>query len=253
MDPRRGAERRLRPQPSRVIQLKGFYTSDRLGRAGTHLKLGVFDLENTLIFNEFLPELAALVGKEAEVAAITRAGIDGRIDWEEGFRLRAQLLKGLTQAQVLRAARHLRPVPGAPEFMEFLRSQGHKVVLITGGPREVAESAMAFFEADAVYSNEFRYEDGIFTGEVVVAVSPRTKGAIVRDLAERWGVRKEDILAFADGLMDVPLLSEAGTRLGIRSEGKLRDHVDFETSDYEEAHRWLEGKGALPRKTKDEP
>ncbi len=44
------------------------------------MKLVVFDLENTLIFNEFLPELAALVEKEAEVAAITRAGIDGRID-----------------------------------------------------------------------------------------------------------------------------------------------------------------------------
>lgn len=213
------------------------------------MKLVVFDLENTLIFNEFLPELAALVDKEAEVAAITRAGIDGRIDWEQGFRMRARLLKGLTQAQVLRAARHLRPVPGAPEFMEFLRSQGHKVVLVTGGPREVAESAMAFFEADEVYSNEFRYEDGVFTGDVVINVGPRTKGEIVRSLAAKWNIRKEDILAFADGLMDVPLLSEAGVRLGIRSEGKLRDHVDFETSDYDEAHRWLEEKGALrPKK-----
>jgi len=213
------------------------------------VKLVVFDLENTLIFNEFLPELAALVEKEAEVAAITRAGIDGRIDWEQGFRMRARLLKGLTQAQVLRAARHLRPVPGAPEFMEFLRSQGHKVVLVTGGPREVAESAMAFFEADEVYSNEFRYEGGVFTGDVVINVGPRTKGEIVRSLAAKWNIRKEDILAFADGLMDVPLLSEAGVRLGIRSEGKLRDHVDFEASDYNEAHRWLEGKGALrPKK-----
>ena len=62
------------------------------------VKLVVFDLENTLIFNEFLPELATIVGKEAEVAAITRAGIDGRIDWEMGFRARAERLRGLTQA-----------------------------------------------------------------------------------------------------------------------------------------------------------
>lgn len=222
------------------------YTTDRLARRGeVSLKLVVFDLENTLIFNEFLPELAALVGKEREVAEITRAGIDGRMDWEEGFRLRSRLLQGLTQAQILRAARHLRPVPGAQEFVHWLRSQGNKVVIVTGGPREVAESAMALFEADAIYSNEFLYEDGTFTGDVRIQVSPRRKGEIVRGLATKWSIGREEILAFGDGLMDVPLLSEAGVRMGINSNGKLRDHVDFETSDYHEAKTWLEDKGAL--------
>ncbi len=204
-------------------------------------------MENTLIFNEFLPELAALVGREQQVAEITRAGIDGRIDWEEGFRLRAQILRGLTQAQILRAARHLRPVPGSQEFVHWMRNQGNKVVVITGGPREVAESAIAHFEADAAFSNEFVYEDGVFTGDVRINVSPKTKADIVRGLAAKWNVPKDDILAFGDGLMDVPLLSEAGTRLGINSEGKLKDHVDFETSDYHEAREWLMGKGALHR------
>jgi phosphoserine phosphatase len=197
-------------------------------------------LENTLIFNEFLPELAALVGKEAEVAAITQAGIDGRIDWEEGFRMRAERLRGLTRAQILRAARELRPMPGAKEFVEWLRERPTKVVLVTGGPREVAESASALFHADTVYSNEFHYEDGVFTGEVTIHVSPRRKGEIVRDLAERWRIPKDEILALGDGMMDVPLLAEAGTRLAINSRGKLRDHVDFETTDFREARRWLQ-------------
>lgn len=209
------------------------------------VKLVVFDLENTLIYNEFLPELAALVGREAEVAAITRAGIDGRIDWEEGFRMRAHLLKGLSQAQILRAARRLRPVPGAQEFVHFMRSQGNRVVVVTGGPREVAESAMAHFDLDAAFSNEFVYEDGVFTGDVVIHVGPKTKGAIVRGLAAKWDVGKENILAFGDGLMDVPLLSEAGIRLGINTGGKLREHVDFETSDYQEAQRFLVEKGVV--------
>jgi len=209
------------------------------------VKLVVFDLENTLIFNEFLPELASLLGKEREVAEITRAGIDGRIDWEQGFRLRAELLRGLTQAQVLRAARHLRPVPGAQEFVHWLRSQGNKVAIVTGGPREVAEAAMVLFEADAIFSNEFVYEAGVFTGDVEVSVSPHLKGDIVRGLAARWNVDKVDILAFGDGLMDVPLLAEAGVKMGINSNGKLRDHVDFEPRDYVDARQWLVDKGAL--------
>lgn len=198
-----------------------------------------------------MPELAALVGREREVAEITRAGIDGRMDWEEGFRQRSQLLKGLTQAQILKAARHLRPVPGAQEFVHWLRSQGNKVVIVTGGPREVAEAAMVHFEADAIFSNEFLYQDGLFTGEVRVHVSSGLKGEIVRGLAARWNVPKEDILAFGDGVMDVPLLSEAGVRLGINSNGKLRDHVDFEPRDFVDARRWLVDKGALHRTEAD--
>jgi len=179
------------------------------------------------------------VGKEAEVAAITREGIDGRIDWEQGFRLRAAHLRGLTRAQILRAARELRPMPGAKDFVAWLKARSTKVVLVTGGPREVAESALALFNADTVFSNEFHYEDGVFTGDVTIYVSPRRKGEIVRELAAKWSIRKDEILAVGDGMMDVPLLAEAGTRLAINSGGKLRDHVDFEASDFGEAQRWL--------------
>jgi len=139
----------------------------------------------------------------------------------------------------------LRPVPGAQEFVHWLRSQGNKTVTATGGPREVAESALAHFDLDAAFSNEFVYEDGVFTGDVVIHVSPRSKAEIVRQLARKYGVEKDNILAFGDGLMDVPLLAEAGVAVGIHSNGKLREHVHFETSDYQEAHRWLLERGAL--------
>jgi len=154
-------------------------------------------------------------------------------------RARAERLRGLTQAQVLRAARQLRPVPGAKEFVDWLHARASKVVLITGGPREVAESALELFEADAAFSNEFHYEDGVFTGGVTVRVSPQSKGEIVRGLATKWKIGKDEIVAVGDGVMDVPLLSEAGMRLAINSDGKLRDHVDFETSDFRDAQRWL--------------
>ena len=180
------------------------------------------------------------------MAALTRAGIDGRIDWEEGFRKRADSLRGLTQAQILRAARKLRPMPGAREFVDWLRERDHKIVLVTGGPREVAEAALALFDADAAFSNEFHYEVGIFTGDVTIRVSPRTKGEIVRDLAAKWAIPKEEILAVADGMMDLTLLQEAGTRLGINSDGKLRDHVDFEAPNFHEARRWLGGRVVGP-------
>jgi len=226
------------------------------GRAWTvriPLKLVIFDLENTLVWNEFLPELADLVGKTSEVMEITRQGIDGHIDWEEGFRRRARLLAGIRQSDVLRLARALRPVPGAVEIVRRLREAGARIVLVTGGPREVAESAMALFDTDIAFANEFVYDSGVFTGDVVVRVSPRLKGEIVRELARKWAVARDEILAFGDGRMDLPLLAEAGTRLGINTNGKLGGHVHLETTDYAEAERWLEASGWLPRSTGFDP
>lgn len=176
---------------------------------------------------------------------ITRMGIDGKIDWERGFIERAHILRGIRQADVLRAARALRVVPGGLEFIQKLKDQGYKIVLITGGPREVAESALETFGADAVFSNEFIYEDGAFTGRVIIKVSPTLKGYIVRELARKWGVPKENIVAFGDGVMDIPLLTEAGVKLGINTGGKLKDHVHFETDHFDEAYQWLLENGVL--------
>src|SRR5207249_5281043 len=88
--------------------------------------------------------------------------------------------EGSPRPQVLRAARQLRPVPGAKEFVDWPHARASKVVLITGGPREVAESALERFEADAAFSNEFHYEDGVCTGSGALRVSPQGKGASVR-------------------------------------------------------------------------
>lgn len=171
--------------------------------------------------------------------ALTRQGIDGEIDWERGFAERARRLAGLRRATILRKARDLRPVPGAVAFVQLLKALGYRVVIVTGGPREIAESATALFDADACYSNEFMYEDGVFTGAVLVKVNPQRKGEIVRQLAAKWRVRRDDIIAFGDGRMDLPLLAEAGLRVGINSRGRLRRHVDLDASDYVEAMAWL--------------
>ncbi len=96
------------------------------------MRLFAFDLENTLIYNELLPDLARLVGREEEVRRITRLGVEGRIDWEEGFRQRASFLTGVSREDVQKAAADLRLVPGALGFVKSIRGRGHPVGLITG-------------------------------------------------------------------------------------------------------------------------
>ncbi len=202
-------------------------------------------MENTLIYNEFLPELARLVGREAEVLAITRQGIDGRIDWAQGFTLRAKMLEGLSREKVEALARDLRVVPGALGFVKGLKARGLRIVLITGGPREVAEAAKELFGADEAFSNEFLYSDGHLSGEVVVHVDPQGKGAIVDHLVQSHGLRRAEVIAFADGLMDLHLLRAAGVKVGINSKGKLQGVVDYEARDFHDAYEWLVRRGHI--------
>ena len=151
----------------------------------------------------------------------------------------------MSREDVQRAAEDLRLVPGALGFVRSIRGRGHPVGLITGGPSEIAASATRLFGADRAVSNEFIYDGDTFTGDVRVRVSPATKGVLALRMAEAVGVAPEDIVAFADGVMDREMLAEAGLSVAINSNGTLRNAVDYEAADFEDAYRWLTDRRVL--------
>ena len=57
--------------------------------------LAIFDVEGVLYDAEYLPILAEKVNKEKEIWDITKKGIQGSINWEEGLIKRVELLKGI--------------------------------------------------------------------------------------------------------------------------------------------------------------
>ena len=50
--------------------------------------LVIFDVEGVLFDAEYLPLLAEKINKENEIWEITKKGIQGAINWEEGLRTR---------------------------------------------------------------------------------------------------------------------------------------------------------------------
>ena len=57
--------------------------------------LAIFDVEGVLYDAEYLPILAEKINKEEEIWDITKKGIQGSINWEEGLTKRVELLKGM--------------------------------------------------------------------------------------------------------------------------------------------------------------
>ncbi len=58
----------------------------------------IFDVEGVLLNAEYLPVLAQMMGpeKEKEIWDITKQGIRGEIDWEEGLKKRVSALRGIS-------------------------------------------------------------------------------------------------------------------------------------------------------------
>ena len=60
-------------------------------------RLFAFDMDSTLIEGEVIDELAKLAGVADEVVKVTEAAMRGEIEFQESFRRRVGLLRGLRE------------------------------------------------------------------------------------------------------------------------------------------------------------
>ena len=82
--------------------------------AGRRKRLLAADLESTIIENEMLDELGAMLGLGSEIAEITRRAMNGEIDFAEALAARVALLAG-TKTRGAGRGRYPNPaMPGRP-------------------------------------------------------------------------------------------------------------------------------------------
>ena len=95
-------------------------------------KLIAFDMDSTLINIECVDEIADVVGRKEEVAAITEAAMRGEItDYKDSLRRRVALLRGVTVADMERVCtERMQLNPGARELVAACKAAGLKVLLV---------------------------------------------------------------------------------------------------------------------------
>jgi len=95
--------------------------------------LAIFDVEGVLYDAEYLPVLAEKLNKEKEIWEITKQGIQGKINWEEGLKQRVELLRGLDYETCVEVANSLPIMTGAREACQTLKNAGWKLMAVSGG------------------------------------------------------------------------------------------------------------------------
>ncbi|MCW9052207.1 MAG: phosphoserine phosphatase SerB [Motiliproteus sp.] len=187
-------------------------------------RLVVFDMDSTLIEAEVIDELAKEAGVGDQVAAITEEAMQGKIDFTESFRRRVGLLKGLDESVLAQIAERLPLSEGAEELVSNLHALGFKTAILSGGFNYFAGYLKSKLGFDYVYANELEIENGKVTGRVTgTVVDGNRKAELLREIADREGVRLEQTIAVGDGANDLPMLSIAGLGIAFRAKPLVRE------------------------------
>jgi len=188
-------------------------------------RLVVFDMDSTLIEAEVIDELAKEAGVGEQVSEITEAAMRGEIDFNESFRRRMALLKGLDVSVLDDVAERLPMTEGAEQLVSNLKALGFKTAILSGGFNYFASHLQKKLGFDYVYANDLDIDDeGKVTGKVKgVVVNGERKAELLREIAEKEGIRLEQTIAVGDGANDLPMLSIAGLGIAFRAKPLVRE------------------------------
>ena len=183
--------------------------------------LAIFDVEGVLYDEEYLPILAEKLNKESEIWEITKQGIQGKINWEDGLRTRVAALKGLDKKTCQEVADSLPIMTGAKEACRVLKEAGWKIMAVSGGFTLMMGRLKEELGLDYVYCNELIFKDGKLDGVKINVDSDKSTSAKIK--IQEWGEQKEDIVCVVDGANDVKLFDICGLGIAYRAQDIVKD------------------------------
>lgn len=183
--------------------------------------LVIFDVEGVLFDAEYLPLLAEKLDKQDQIWEITKKGIQGKINWEEGLKSRVDLLKGIDYGTCKEVADSLPIMTGAKEVCRALKSARWKLMAVSGGFTIITDRLKEELGLDHVFSNELIFKDDKLDGVTIHVDSDKAKSANIK--IDEWKQDKKDIVVVVDGANDITLFDICELGIAFRAQDVVKD------------------------------
>ncbi|KAG9230938.1 phosphoserine phosphatase [Amylocarpus encephaloides] len=184
-------------------------------------RLVVFDMDSTLIQEEVIDLIAASIGVEDRVSAITARAMNGELDFSESFQERVRLLKGVDAGIFTKLRDVITPTSGVRELIKALRRMGIKTAVLSGGFIPLTQWLATSLGIDYAFANSLASDptSNTLTGEVIGdIVNAERKRDLLIEIAAKENVPREQVLAVGDGANDLLMMKAAG--LGVAWNAK---------------------------------
>jgi phosphoserine phosphatase len=194
-------------------------------------RLFAFDMDSTLIEGEVIDELAMLAGVADEVTKVTESAMRGEIEFQQSFRRRVALLRGLPEDRVHELLDTIPLVEGAEQLIGTLKMLGYKTAILSGGFNFFAQHLQKRLGIDYVFANDLDIADGLVTGEVrTPIVDGARKAELLRQIAALENISLDQVVAVGDGANDLPMLGIAGMGIAFRAKPLVRQTASHAVS-----------------------
>lgn len=183
--------------------------------------LAIFDIEGVLYDAEYLPILAEKVNMEKEIWDITKKGIRGSINWEEGLRNRVELLQGISYDTCKEVADLMPIMTGAKKACLALKNAGWKIMAVSGGFDIMTDRLAKELNLDYVFSNELIFNNSKLDSVKINVDSDKAKSAKIK--IEEWNQKKDEIVVIVDGANDLKLFDICGLGIAYRAQDLVKE------------------------------
>ncbi|USG62786.1 phosphoserine phosphatase SerB [Sneathiella marina] len=195
---------------------------------GRRKQLFLADMDSTIITVECIDEIADFVGLKAEVSEITEKAMHGELDFNDAFRARVAMLKGLRETVLEQVyTERVTLMPGAKTLLKTLTANGVYTALVSGGFSFFTSRVRKALGFHMDLSNELQFENGALSG---IAAEPilnsQAKLDTLQRLMKEKSIDQALTMAVGDGANDIPMIQAAGLGVSYHAKPKAAAAAD---------------------------
>jgi len=195
---------------------------------GRGKRLLLSDMDSTAVTVECFDELAIRAGRGDAIRELTRRAMDGEMPFEESYRARLAVCRGVPVAEFEWVWRQrVRLSRGAETLVRSMAARGGRTVLVTGGFAFFAERVARQAGFAAFHANDVGIENGRMTGEPKGPVlDGDSKLHLLERERRRLDIPRSAVTAVGDGANDKAMLAAAGLGVAWRARPEVKAAAD---------------------------